>query len=992
MPFDPAYPLYDPRFEHDACGVGFVADSSGSARERVLPLALAGLGALAHRGAFAADGASSDGAGIMLPLEAPLLRLIAPGIAGDPGVLMVFLPRDPAADARARELLTAAVVAEGLTVEAWRTVPVDPGALGRDARGTLPTVAQAVVTAPPGTTHADLEQRLLLARRRVEIACRAAGLEGFSVASASSRTVVYKGLVAGERLGALYPDLLRDLPLSHAVFHQRYATNTHPTWALAQPFRVLAHNGEINTVRGNREQVRGRRARLGGRIGERLAALGPLLNEDASDSLSLDETLQLLVASGWRLDAALLVAIPDAAGLRTDVVPELDGLRRRAAGLLAPWDGPAALCFSDGIRVGAMLDRNGLRPLSVNVTASGLVAAASEGGAIPIEAAETVERRRLGPGEILVVDVERRVIRHDRQAREDAARSTVRAASRRQVVTPPDAHSGPVSLPVVAPAARTSLAARWVAGLDAERARLDIRTMALEAHEPLWSMGDDTPTPGTSHMDRPLADHLRQSFAQVTNPAIDPERERIVMDLTVDLGRRAQLLAPLPPHGRTLRLPSPFVADLPSLQQMFVGGRAGIGDGRRRRVRTLDTSWDPAVGPSGLEAAVTRLAAEAQAAATDGIELLILTDRRFATEGRLPVGAALSAGAVHAALTDAGMRGQTDIVVDASDVLDVHTAAMTLASGASAIVPWLAIELAAELAGTRGAEDVTPEAAIVNLLRAFEAGLRKVLARMGISTAASYLGGQLFEILELRPEVTERCFPAAPSWPGTIGFTALAEGQLRRLASAPVEGPGVKLHDPGWARYRSDGERHLYAPIVVKAVQDLAARGAADTEALAEYRVALQRDPATVRDQLDLVHAAQPRHLSQVEPADQILRRFVGAAMSLGALSPEAHQALTIGLRRLGMSPNSGEGGEDPAWYDDINGLRRDAAIKQVASARFGVTAQYLARAEQLEIEDLPGLQAGRRWPAALEEGHAAHRPAAAGPDGHLAHQPATAP
>ena len=959
MSFDPAYPLYDPRFEHDACGVGFVADSTGAARDRVLPLALAGLGALAHRGAFAADGASSDGAGILLPLETPLLRLIAPGVVGDPGVFMLFLPRDANGEAAARELLTQAVTAEGLTIEGWRTVPVDPDALGRDARATLPTVVQAVVSAPSGTPRADLEQRLLLARRRAEIAADAAGLDGFAVASASSRTIAYKGLVAGERLGALYPDLLTEMALSHAVFHQRYATNTHPTWALAQPFRVLAHNGEINTVRGNREQVRGRRAKLGGRIGERLAALGPLLDPRASDSLSLDETLQLLVASGWRLDAALLVAIPDAAGLRTDVVPELDALRRRAAGLMAPWDGPAALCFSDGTRVGAMLDRNGLRPLSVSVTASGLVAAASEGGAIPISAAETIERRRLGPGEIMVVDVERHVIRHDRQAREDAARSTLRADSRRQVATPPDAQTGPVSLPVVAPTTRTPLAARWIAGLDAERQRLDIKTMALEAHEPLWSMGDDTPTAGTSLLDRPLADHLRQSFAQVTNPAIDPERERIVMDLTVDLGRRAALLAPLPPHGRTLRLPSPFVADLPSLQHMFVGGRSGIGDGRRRRVRTLDTSWDPALGAPGLDAAVARLADEARIAAADGIELLILTDRRFVADGRLPIGAALSAGAVHAALTDAGLRGQTDIVVDGADILDVHTAAMTLASGASAVVPWLAVELAAELAGTRGAEDVTAEAAIVNLLRAFEAGLRKVLARMGISTATSYLGGQLFEVLELQPEVTSRCFPAAPTWPGTVGFTSLAEGQLRRLASAPSEAPGLKLPDPGWARYRADGERHLYSPPIVKAIQDLAARGADDLGALPDYRSALHRDPATVRDQLDLVRAAAPRHLSEVESADTILRRFVGAAMSLGALSPEAHQALTIGLRRLGMAPNSGEGGEDPGWYEDLDGLRRDAAIKQVASARFGVTAQYLARAEQLEIKISQGSKPG---------------------------------
>jgi glutamate synthase domain-containing protein 2/glutamate synthase domain-containing protein 3 len=284
---------------------------------------------------------------------------------------------------------------------------------------------------------------------------------------------------------------------------------------------------------------------------------------------------------------------------------------------------------------------------------------------------------------------------------------------------------------------------------------------------------------------------------------------------------------------------------------------------------------------------------------------------------------------------------------------------MTLASGASAVVPWLAIELAAELAGSRGAEDVTPEAAIVNLLRAFEAGLRKVLARMGISTAASYLGGQLFEVLELEPQVTQRCFPAAPAWPGTVGFAALAERQLRRLDAAPVEGPGVKLHDPGWARYRADGERHLYAPPIVKAVQDLAHRGHDDGDALPAYREALLREPATVRDQLELVQASQATHINEVEDASRILRRFVGSAMSLGALSPEAHQALTIGLRRLGMAPNSGEGGEDPAWYDDVDGFRRDAAIKQVASARFGVTAEYLARAEQLEIKIAQGSKPG---------------------------------
>ncbi len=967
MPFDSAYPLYDPRFEHDACGVGFVADAIGTSRDRVLPLALAGLGALGHRGAFAADGASSDGAGVLLPIERSVRALIAPGVRGQLGVIGLFLPTDAAEDALARAIVADAVVAEGLTVERWRTVPVDPDALGQEARASLPTVAQVVVAAPSGTSRTDLDRRLLLARRRAEVAWRATGASGFAVVSASSRTVVYKGLVAGAELGALYPDLRTGLTVSHVVFHQRYATNTHPTWALAQPFRMLAHNGEINTVRGNREQVRGRRARLGGRLGDRLAAIGPLLQEDVSDSHSLDEVLELLVASGWRLDAALLVAIPDAPALRSEDIPELDLLRARTAGLIAPWDGPAALCFSDGTRVGAMLDRNGLRPLVVTVTGSGVVAAASEAGAVPVEAADIVEQRRLGPGEMFVVDTGRKAIRRDREARRVAARAMVPALAAPAATTATDpARTHPVALPIVAPGTTTSLAARWVAGLDAERQRLDIRTMALEGHEPLWSMGDDTPTPGVSRMDRPVADHLRQSFAQVTNPPIDPERERIVMDLTVELGRRAPLLAGVPRRGQTLRLPSPFVADLASLEGAFTGRRRGIGDGTRRRARTIDTTWDPSAGEPGLATAIERIATEVRTAAEEGVELVILSDRRIVGDGRLPkgdgrlpVGSVLAAGAAHASLTDAGLRGQTDLVVDGADLLDVHTTAMTLAAGASAIVPWLAVELSAELAGTRGAEDVTAEGAIANLLRALEAGLRKVLARMGISTAASYLGGQLFEALEFQPEVTGRCFPAAPAWPGTVGFATLAARQLRRLAAAPTEGPGVKLHDPGWARFRSDGERHLYAPPIVKAVQDLAARGADDPEALPAYREALLREPATVRDQLRLVHAPTPRHLSDVEDASRILRRFVGSAMSLGALSPEAHQALTIGLRRLGMAPNSGEGGEDPAWYDDVDGLRRDAAIKQVASARFGVTAQYLSRAEQLEIKMAQGSKPG---------------------------------
>jgi len=953
-PGDLAYPLYDARFEHDACGVGFVADAGGRSRNRVLPLTLTGLASLGHRGAFAADGESSDGAGVALPLEPALVRHLAPDFRGRPGVLMLFLPVEEGANTRAREVVEGALRTEGLDPALWRDVPVDPDALGSQARGSMPAIAQVIVPSV-GPTRLAFERRLLLARRRMELAATEAELGGFAVASASSRTVVYKGLVSGERIGDFYLDLRTpNLPLSHAIFHQRYATNTTPSWGLAQPFRLISHNGEINTVRGNREELRGRRARLGGVMGAQLAALGPLLTEQGSDSLSLDETLDLLLAAGWRLDAALLLAIPEATEMRGEAIPELDAFRRRTAGMLSPWDGPAAMVFSDGRRVGAMLDRNGLRPAAVTITHDGLVAVASEAGAVPVTAADTAERLRLGPGEMLVVDPARRAIHRDVVAKKLAARSIASGGRPAQPARATFFDDTAAALPD-----RTTPRGRWLAGLDAERQRLDIKTMALEAHEPLWSMGDDTPTPALSRLDRPVADSLRQSFAQVTNPAIDPERERIVMDMAVELGRRPQLLGRLPAQPRTLRLPSPFVVDLAALKRSFAGGRGGS----RRRLRTLDAMWDPTEGRTGLSDALARLASEARVAAADGVELLITSDRAGAGGARLPIPSVLAVGAVHTALTDAGLRGETDLLVDASDILDVHAAAMALASGAGAVVPWLAIELAAELAGSRGAETLSAADTITNLVRALEKGLRKVLARMGISAVASYAGGQFFEILELAPEVTRRCFPAAPSWPGTVDFAAIADRQLRRLAAASALPSGDRLPDPGFVRFRADGEHHFYAPPIVKAVQTLSGAIEAETPAsnpIAAYRESLSRSAATVRDHLELRSTSARIPLDEVESAAPILRRFVGAAMSLGALSPEAHQALTIGLRRIGAASNSGEGGEDPAWYEDgPDGIRHDTAIKQVASARFGVTATYLSRAEQLEIKIAQGSKPG---------------------------------
>ncbi|HXG25696.1 MAG TPA: glutamate synthase-related protein, partial [Candidatus Binatia bacterium] len=598
--------------------------------------------------------------------------------------------------------------------------------------------------------------------------------------------------------------------------------------------------------------------------------------------------------------------------------------------------------------VGALLDRNGLRPLAWAATADGLVAAASEAGAVPIPSATTVRRGRLGPGELLLVDTRRRAILEDSEAKGAVlAGLQIHDQPRPVHVDRPDRAGAGHHTP-------TDHRRRYLAGLDAERARLDLRTMALEGHEPLWSMGDDTPTPGRGRVHRRVADHLRQSFAQVTNPAIDPERERIVMDLRVELGRRRSLFGGLPRQPLTVRLERPVVVDLDGLLEVF--------DGRARR---LDATWDASAGPASLERVLDALARDAVWAARGRTELLVLSDAAFDLD-RLPIPSVLAVGAVHTALTAAGLRGRADILADFSDVLDVHALAMTLASGATAVHPRLAIELAAEVAGTRGAEGVTPAEAIERIVQAFDAGLRKTLARMGISTAASYVGGSLFDTIELAPEVVARCFPAAAAWPGRVEFETLARRQLARRRAAielvdPAPGREVRLPDPGLARFRQDGEAHLFAPRVVATVQGIAQAVAADVPAaLAAHRAQVRdRAAATVRDNLRIVPVT-PIPIEQVEPAAAIARRFVVSAMSVGALSPEAHQAVTIGIQRAGGAANTGEGGEDPAWYAPAeDGTRRDARIKQVASGRFGVTATYLARADQLEIKIAQGSKPG---------------------------------
>ncbi len=1014
VPSSPAAPLYDPRFEHDACGVGFVAETTRAGRRssRVVPLALEALAALTHRGAIAADAKTGDGAGIALPVVPGLLAALAAdaGVAGvDPARLAVgavFLPADPRAGMAARRLLDEALAAEGLTSLAWRRVPVDPSVLGPEATASAPEIAHVLVARPAGMGTAGFERALLLARRTAEAAVAdTGGMAAFHVASLSTRTLVYKGLFVGAELGRFYRDLGAGwLRVPFAVFHQRYSTNTHPSWALAQPFRLLAHNGEINTLRGNREAMRGRSARLGGgRVGRRLGVLAaaghPLLDPSGSDSTSLDEALELLLAAGWRIDAAVMALLPEALELRDEPVPGLAAWQVAAVARVEPWDGPAALVFADGRRVGCVLDRNGLRPAAFEVRRDGLVVCGSEAGMLPAAPEDVIRRGRLGPGELLLVDTVAGRILEDGGAKRAAIAAApagspprllevVHGGSRTAMGTPgasapatgaSDAATDGSAAPTPGFDAEMSRRRQLLFGLDAEQLRMTVKTMATTGREPTWSMGDDTPLAVLARRPRGVAAYLRQAFAQVTNPPIDPERERVVMSLEVPVGPRPRLLDPARRGSpRCVRLPGPILGTAGRDGLLALAGR-GPGGGAAWRIESLDASFAAADGPAGLEAAVDRLATDAGRARDRGADLLVLTDRA-AGPGRVPVPSLLAIGAVNAALVAEGRRDACDVLVEAGDAFDVHVVAMLLAAGADAVHPWHGIHLAREIAGSRGQEELDPDAAEASFLDALEHGLRKVLARMGISTLASYRGGQLFDVVGLADDVAARCFPAAPRTTGATTLDRLGSEALARHGTAylqaPAPIPAPALADPGFARFRADGELHAFAPAVVKATQALAAghpsgvgpgaalAPAATDEAIEDqlttYRAAVARDePAMVRDLL-VLRRARPVPLAAVEPASEIVRRFVSSAMSLGALSPEAHRALAIGMRRLRAASNSGEGGEDPAAYEpDANGEIAESAIKQVASARFGVTTRYLARAEQLEIKMAQGSKPG---------------------------------
>ena len=907
--------------------MGFVA-TPDSGHEAVA-LGVLALARLAHRGGLDADGKSGDGAGLLIQVPGRI-------VGGAYGVVALF-----DWDERSRNVVEEAVAEHGMRLVGWRQVPVDPDSLGQRARETMPAIWHGLID-DPGLDPVEWEHRLYRARRRAERTAEGEGVRMY-IASCSSQTVVYKGLMAGTRLADFYLDLRDEACESKlAVFHQRYSTNTMPDWRLAQPFRMLAHNGEINTITGNRAWMRAREAELEPNL---RGAIWP----EGSDSASLDNALELLVQRGWEVSEALMSLVPDAWEGRGDLAAAVRDFYRYQSIRFEPWDGPAALAFSDGTIVGAALDRNGLRPLRWQRTKDGLVAAASEAGVVTMAPADVVERGRLGPGQMLLVDTRDGSLLRDADAKERAAARHDYALLADRVLIPVERHHVDLE-PLDDLAAQHALH-----GWGFEDVKFVVDAMAESGAEPVYSMGDDIPIAALGRTPRRVYGYLRQRFAQVTNPAIDPLREKAVMSLRVLLGARLLTLEPEGGADRALlRRHHPAVptedggpAQGGPQNKLLELDSPVLGAAELARVLedavVLDATYAP---DESLRDALQRLRREA--AAARGV--IALSDRRSA-QHRLPVPMALAVGAVHSHLLETGRRMATDIVAIAGDAVDVHDVACLITIGATAVHPYLAFATVAQPhpPASPGNSPQSGEDSIAKYRKALEAGLLKVMAKMGISCVTSYRGAEVIEALGLGAEVMELCFPAVPS---RIGGVDLAD--IERLArTRPAAVP-----DHGRVRFRKAGEHHAYNPHAVRAAQKAAQTG--DAEAYREWRrLSSMGEPQSLRELMRIKECSRPVPLEDVEPAADIVKRFVSTAMSLGALSPEAHEALAIAMNQVGARSNSGEGGEDPDTYDDDEGVRRDNRVKQVASARFGVTPSYLKRADELEIKIAQGSKPG---------------------------------
>jgi len=954
--------LYDPRNEKDSCGVGFVCDIGGKASHSIVERGIEVLNHLLHRGAAGADAGTGDGAGILVQIphrffaeSCSSLGYVLPE-AGHYGLAMMFMPLEPDAQAGCQAAVERALSVEGLRVLGWREVPIEPSALGEAALTTRPAVWQCF-TDSAGLDEESLERKLYVARRQCERAVtEALGADTrFYVPSFSCRTVVYKGLMMATEIPAFYLDLNDpQFESALAVVHQRYSTNTFPSWELAQPFRYLAHNGEINTLRGNLNWIRSRQSELESDLfGADLNKLLPIIDERGSDSACLDNVLELLTTGGRDIHHAMLMLVPQAWGAKYPMGPDLRGFFEFHAGLMEPWDGPAAVAFSDGRVVGALLDRNGLRPARYTITKDGFMVLASEAGVIDFSPEEVQEKGALRPGQMILVDLAGRRVWKDVEIKTRLAR---RQPYRRWVeenkisihgffgaVAPPTPETGSL------------LRRQKYFGYTREDLRLILDPMAVTGNEPVGSMGADEPLAVLSEQPQPLYWYFKQLFAQVTNPAIDPIREELVMSLMTFLGVHADILVEGPHQARLIKLNHPILSneDLARMRGLNIPDFA---------CSTVPIGFPVDGGGAALAAALDDVCRQAQEAVARGERMLILSDRDL-PEGTMAIPALLAVSAVNRCLLDSSRRTSASLIVETGEAREVMHIALLLGYGASAINPYLAFESVADLA-LRGllSKDVGVAKAVESYIKALCKGLLKTMSKMGISTLRSYRSAQVFEAVGLSHEVVDRYFGGTASRVEGIGLDEIAaEARARYQAAQEGEDSASRvLPSGGHYSYRRDGERHLWSPEAIDYIQRASRTN--DYDLYRRYAALIndqERAQSTLRGLLRFKDT-EPVPLDEVEPESEIVKRFVSGAMSFGSISQEAHEALAIGMNRLGGMSNSGEGGEDPERFDPLpNGDSKCSAIKQIASGRFGVTAEYLASARDLQIKIAQGAKPG---------------------------------
>lgn len=934
--------LYRPEEFRDNCGFGLIAHIEGQPSHRLLETAIESLTCMTHRGGIAADGKTGDGCGLLLQMPDSFMRAEAQAhFAKDLGqhyaVGMIFMGAEPAAQQASKAALESALAGNELAVIGWREVPLNPEVCGEIALDQLPHIEQVFIDAEK-LDHAQVTARLFMARRQAEIAM--VDDPDFYICSLSDQVVSYKGLVMPADLARFYPDLNDDrLQTAICVFHQRFSTNTLPRWPLAQPFRMLAHNGEINTIEGNRSWSRARTSKLASPLLPELQSVIPLVNTAGSDSSSLDNMLELLTTGGVELPRALRMLIPPAWQNIEGMDPDLKAFYQYQAMHMEPWDGPAGIVLTDGRYACCLLDRNGLRPARWVTTTDGFITLASEVGTHGYSTADVIAKGRVGPGQMLVVDTqEGKVLHTDDIDNMLKARHPYKRWLRdnaRYIEGSFDGESAPGI-----PESELDTYQKMFQVSFEERDQV-LRPLAESGNEAVGSMGDDTPLAVLSARDRSIYDYFRQKFAQVTNPPIDPLRESIVMSLEVDLGGEGNIFDEIEGHAYRVSLTSPV------LSQGKFNTLLNIED-EKLKIADIDATYDPENGD--LRSAVEGLCLTAEAAVRGGATLLILSDRQIG-DSRLPIHSLLATGAVHHHLIRSGLRADANLIVESGSARDSHHFACLLGFGATAVYPYLAYSIlegqlrSGELLGD-------PTRCYKNYRKGINKGLLKIMSKMGISAVNSYRGAQLFEAVGLDKEIVDVCFTGVASRIAGAGFGEL-ERDLWQVA-AKARSRRKTLDQGGLLKYVHGGEYHAFNPDVVMTLQQAVATGDyADYQRYAQY--CTDRPVAALRDLLDLDLSGEPVAIDEVEPIEAILKRFDSAGMSLGALSPEAHESLAMGMNHVGARSNSGEGGEDPARF----GTNRVSKIKQIASGRFGVTPHYLVNAEVLQIKVAQGAKPG---------------------------------